>query len=120
LRNGIADGRVVTGKDALAAKLIDQLGEVEDAYEKARELGKAAGAAIVRYEAPFKLGRLLRLLGKSDAHTTKIRSRSSLARCCRKLRPANFTTCRTFTRRSSPSLIFQSAVHVTADLRLDE
>ena len=72
LRNGIADGRVVTGKDALGAKLIDQLGEVEDAYEKARELGKASGAAIVRYEAPFKLGRLLRLLGKSDAHTTKI------------------------------------------------
>jgi protease-4 len=72
LRNGIADGRVVSGKDALAAKLIDQLGEVEDAYEKARELGKASGAAIVRYEAPFKLGRLLRLLGKSDAHTTKI------------------------------------------------
>jgi len=65
-------GRVVSGKDALAAKLIDQLGEIEDAFAKARELGKATGATVVRYEAPFKLGRLLRLLGKSDARPAKI------------------------------------------------
>ena len=72
LRDGIADGRVVSGTDALAAKLVDQLGEVEDAYEKAKEFGKASGASIVRYEAPFKFGRLLRLLGKSDARQSKI------------------------------------------------
>ncbi len=72
LRDGIADGRVVSGKDALDAKLVDQLGEVEDAYAKARELGSAPGAAIVRYEAPFKLGRLLRFLGESDARKSKI------------------------------------------------
>ena len=72
LRDGIADGRVVSGTDALAAKLVDQLGEVEDAYAKAKELGKAEGASIVRYEAPFKLGRLLRFLGKSDARQSKI------------------------------------------------
>ena len=63
---------MVSGTDALAAKLVDQLGEVEDAYEKAKEFGKASGAAIVRYEAPFKFGRLLRLLGKSDARQSKI------------------------------------------------
>jgi protease-4 len=61
LRNGIADGRVVTGKDALAAKLVDQLGEVEDAYAKARELAKAPGAAVVRYEAAFKFGRITKI-----------------------------------------------------------
>ena len=72
LRDGIADGRVVSGKDALAAKLVDQLGEVEDAYAKAKELGNAAGASIIRYEASFKFGRLLRLLGKSDARQSKI------------------------------------------------
>ena len=72
LRDGIADGRVVSGTDALAAKLVDQLGEVEDAYEKAKELGGAPGASIIRYEAPFKLGRLLRILGKSDARQSKI------------------------------------------------
>ena len=72
LRDGIADGRVVSGTDALAAKLVDQLGEVEDAYEKAKELGNAAGAAVIRYEAPFKLGRILRFLGESNPHNSKI------------------------------------------------
>ena len=72
LRDGIADGRVVSGKDALDAKLIDQLGEVEDAYAKAKELGKADGASIIRYEAPFKLGRLLRFLGESNSAKSKI------------------------------------------------
>lgn len=67
LRNGIADGRVISGKDALDAKLVNQLGEVETAYAKALELAKLKDAAIVRYEMPFKLGRLLRMLGKSDA-----------------------------------------------------
>jgi protease IV len=66
LRDGIADGRVVSGKDALTNKLIDGLGSVEDAYAKAMELGGATGAAVIRYEAPFKLGKLFRLLGESD------------------------------------------------------
>ena len=72
LRTGLADGRVISGKDALAAKLIDQIGEVEDAYEKARELGKAPGAAVVTYQAAFKFGRLFRLLGENDARKSKI------------------------------------------------
>jgi protease-4 len=66
LRDGIADGRVVSGKDALENKLIDGLGSVEDAYAKAMDLGKVSGATVIRYEAPFKLGKLFRLLGESD------------------------------------------------------
>jgi protease-4 len=67
LRNGIADGRVLSGKDAFEAKLVDQLGSIEDAYAKAGELGAAPNAAVVRYESPFRLGKLLNLLGKADA-----------------------------------------------------
>jgi protease-4 len=66
LRNGVADGRVISGKDALEAKLIDQTGQIEDAYAKAIELGKAANAQIVRYESPFKFRRLLGILGESE------------------------------------------------------
>jgi protease-4 len=62
----IADGRVISGKDALADKLINQLGQIEDAYDKARELGHAPGAEVVRYEPGFKLGRLFRMLGQSN------------------------------------------------------
>lgn len=69
LRTGIADGRVVSGKDALDNQLIDALGSVEDAYAKAAELGQAKGASVIRYEAPFKLGRIFKMLGESDSHS---------------------------------------------------
>ena len=49
LRNTVADGRVVTGREALAATLVDQIGYIEDAYTLARDLGKAADAPVVRY-----------------------------------------------------------------------
>lgn len=69
LRSGIADGRVVSGKDALAAKLIDALGEVEDAYAKARELGNAPDAPVIAYEEPFKFSRIFRgITGESSAN----------------------------------------------------
>jgi len=66
LRNGLADGRVISGKDALAAKLIDQIGSVEDAYAKAMQLGKTSNARVFRYESPLGFGRFLRLLGQSE------------------------------------------------------
>jgi protease IV len=65
LRNGIADGRILSGKEALENKLIDGLGQLEDAYEKARQLGSAPGAAVVKYGPPFSLGRLFRVLGQT-------------------------------------------------------
>lgn len=71
LRDGIADGRVLSGKDAYAAKLVDQLGYIEDAYDKARALGKAPGAEVVRYEKKHGLAHFLRLFEdseKSDIH----------------------------------------------------
>ena len=49
LRTGVADGRVVSGRDALTAKLVDKIGYIEDAYTSARELAKAPDAMIVKY-----------------------------------------------------------------------
>ncbi len=73
LRAGIADGRVISGRDALNDKLIDGLGQVEDAYEKARELGAAPDAPVVRYEASFRFGKLLRMFtGRSESSEVKI------------------------------------------------
>lgn len=64
LRNTVADGRILSGKDALNDKLIDGLGQIEDAFAKARQLGHAPDAAIVKYGPPFVLSRFLRALGK--------------------------------------------------------
>lgn len=64
LRNGIADGRILSGRDALADRLIDGLGQIEDAFAKAKELGRAPGARVVKYGPPFSLGRVFRMLTK--------------------------------------------------------
>src|SRR2546421_6472221 len=49
LRNTIADGRILSGREAFDNKLIDGLGELDDAYRKARELGNAPDARVVNY-----------------------------------------------------------------------
>jgi len=70
LRNTVADGRILSGQDAFDNKLIDGLGQIEDAYAKARDLGKASDATIVKYGPPFSFGRLFRAF--SSAGDSKI------------------------------------------------
>ncbi len=65
LRNGLADGRILSGQDAFDNKLIDGLGQIEDAFAKARELGHAPNATVVKYGPPFVLSRFLRALGEA-------------------------------------------------------
>ncbi|HSI14988.1 MAG TPA: signal peptide peptidase SppA [Chthoniobacter sp.] len=72
LRHGLADGRVISGKDAKAANLINATGEVEDAYAKAMELGGTKSATVIRYESPFKFGKLFRLLGQSEKTSVEV------------------------------------------------
>jgi protease-4 len=78
LRSGIADGRIISGKDALGFKLVNQLGYIEDAYDKARELGGAPGASVVRYQSGFSISRALRFLGESQSSKMKIELDASL------------------------------------------
>jgi protease-4 len=66
LRAGVADGRILSGEDAFEAKLVDQLGYIEDAYAKAEELGAAPGARIVTYERNYSFGNFFRMLGESS------------------------------------------------------
>lgn len=66
LRNeGIADGRIFSGEGAEQVGLVDSVGYIEDAYERARELAGADGAKVVRYVQPMGLSGLLGLLGKA-------------------------------------------------------
>ena len=67
LRNTIADGRILSGKDAFEHKLIDGLGELEDAFGKAKELGNAPEAKVVKYGPPFSLSRFFRIFGGADS-----------------------------------------------------
>ena len=65
LRNSVADGRILSGRDARDNKLIDDLGQLEDAFAKAKELANSPDAAIVKYGPPITLGRFFRALGKA-------------------------------------------------------
>ena len=67
LRNTIADGRILSGKEALHNKLIDGLGELDDAFTKARQLANAPDAKVVKYGPPFSLSRLFRVFGQSES-----------------------------------------------------
>ncbi|MDD2708916.1 MAG: signal peptide peptidase SppA [Verrucomicrobiae bacterium] len=65
LRNGVADGRILSGKQALAAKLIDQTGTFEDTIEKAKKDAAISHARVIEYQIPFTWRNLFALLLKS-------------------------------------------------------
>jgi protease-4 len=65
LRNTIADGRILSGRDALNNKLIDALGQLEDAFNKAKQLGNAPEATVIKYGPPFSLSRFFRAFGQT-------------------------------------------------------
>ena len=48
----LADGRVFTGRQALAEGLVDRLGDAHDAFARARELAGVERARLVRYLRP--------------------------------------------------------------------
>ncbi|HAL71332.1 MAG TPA: signal peptide peptidase SppA [Verrucomicrobiales bacterium] len=64
LKSTVADGRVVTGRQALEAKLVDQIGYIEDAYALAKELSDAPDAAVIKYQS---IPNLLSILGVASA-----------------------------------------------------
>ena len=72
LRNGVADGRIMSGTDAYAAKLVNELGYVEDAFAKASELAGAPGARIVRYKRAITLASLLRMFSETEPPSIKV------------------------------------------------
>ncbi len=72
LRNGVADGRVLSGEDAYRDKLVDGLGYIEDAYNKAKELSGAKNASIVNYKAQFSFSRFFHLLSESTVPQIRI------------------------------------------------
>lgn len=58
----VADGRIYSGKDALAKGMVDANGFIEDAYAEAMKLGGITGATVVRYRPQFGLFSALGLM----------------------------------------------------------
>jgi protease-4 len=66
LKNGLADGRILSGKQALNAGFVDGLGYFDDAIDKAEELASIKRARVIRYMQPFSLRNLFRFMGGSN------------------------------------------------------
>jgi len=72
LKNGLADGRILSGKQAKEAGFIDGIGYFDDAVDKAKELAGIQDAKIIRYVAPFSLRNVLRFLGENNRTKVQI------------------------------------------------
>ena len=69
LKDGLADGRILSGKQALEAGFVDELGYFEDAVDKAKDLGKIENkkkVKVVRYVMPFSWQNVFRMFGQND------------------------------------------------------
>jgi len=66
LKNGVADGRILSGKQALDAGFVDGIGYFDDAIDKAEELASIKKSKVIRYAEPFSLRNLFRFMGKND------------------------------------------------------
>ncbi len=70
-----ADGRILSGNEALRYGFVDELGNFEAAIARARKLAKIQDANVVEYQPVFDLGDLLGMFSQSsqsEARTLKI------------------------------------------------
>lgn len=67
-----ADGRILSGKEAMDLGLVDELGNLEVAVNRAKNLTGLTEARLVSYQPPFSLGDFLGILGQSNAKGVKI------------------------------------------------
>lgn len=61
-----ADGRILSGKQALEHGFVDELGNLDQAVERAKKLAGVNHANLVRYKMRFSLANVFRLLGRSE------------------------------------------------------
>jgi protease IV len=67
-----ADGRVLSGKDAYELGFVDELGNFDNAVEKALEIAKIEDANLIEYRQRHDFGDLLGLFGQSESRVVKV------------------------------------------------
>jgi protease-4 len=68
-----ADGRVLSGKQALNFGFVDELGNFDTALKRAESLADISSANVVQYRMPMDLGSMLyRLFGKTEVPAIKV------------------------------------------------
>ncbi len=69
-----ADGRVLSGTDALKYGFVDQLGDFNDAVKTAKKIAAISSANLVEYRERYDISEFLRMFGQSEtaAHDIKL------------------------------------------------
>jgi protease-4 len=68
-----ADGRVVSGKEALRLGLVDQLGDFDDAVDKAKSIVGVHDANLIEYRERYDFSDFLSMFGQGNkAHDIKL------------------------------------------------
>jgi protease IV len=69
----LADGRVLTGRQALDNGFVDEIGNFQTAVETTKRIAGITGEArLIRYEEPFDISSVFSLLGKSASKKLSI------------------------------------------------
>ena len=68
----LTDGRVLDGKQAKEAKLVDKLGYFDDSVKEAASLAKTSHYKVVRYAEAFSFSKLLEKVTAKDARAMKV------------------------------------------------
>jgi protease-4 len=69
----VADGRVLTGTNALNLGFVDELGDFNAAVKRAEVLAGIPSASLIEYRLPVDLGSILsHVLGKTEAPALKV------------------------------------------------
>ena len=68
-----ADGRVLSGTEALRLGFVDQLGDFDDAVDRTKKIAGISQANLVQYQQRFDLSDVFRIFGKSDANNSSIK-----------------------------------------------
>ena len=67
-----ADGRILSGKQALELGFVDELGNFDTAVAAAEKLAHIEDADLIEYRQPFDFSNIFRLLGKTEARAVKV------------------------------------------------
>ena len=67
-----ADGRILSGTQALGLGLVDELGSFETAVDRARALAGLDRVNVVTYQTPPRFGDLFRLLGSAKGNRVSL------------------------------------------------
>lgn len=68
----VADGRILSGKEALRHGFVDEVGNWRAAIRRTETLAGIKDADLVTYQVPFNLGSLFSLFGKSQTKSIKV------------------------------------------------